>query len=470
MADTARTLAVTGSTAREVHPHLSGNLAPLRGELELELVVRGRIPEGLRGTLYRNGPNPQFDPGPTYHAFIGDGMIHAFELGADRAHYRNRWVRTPRWLAEHEAGHALFGGFGGVPDPSVANVKGGTANTNVVFHAGKLMALQEGSNPFQLDPATLASNGWVETGGRFTAHPKLDPETGELVWFAYSAGEEPLNPYLDYGVSDASGRIVRRDRFRAPYCSMVHDFLVTRNYVVFPVLPLVGDVERVKHGQFPFYWAPDKGAFLGVMKRGASVDTIRWIEIDPVYVFHPLNAWEDGSRFACEVMEYATAPIGGGKSSLDEGAFARLTRWTIDLDNPSARVKRELVDDLPGEFPRLDERFAGLPYRHGWFAANVDLEHGLVFDSLAHIDLKTRQRTVRRFTAGDTVSEPIFVPRTAAAPEGDGWILSVVHRAADDRSDLLVLNALDIAGEPEATLELASRVPAGFHGNWVDAR
>jgi carotenoid cleavage dioxygenase len=476
MADTITTSSPPAS-GQPTSPHLEGNLAPIRTEDDFELKVRGRIPDGLRGALYRNGPNPQFDPGANYHAFIGDGMIHGFWIGENqRAHYRNRYVRTDRWTAENAAGRKLFGGMGLPSDPSVENIHPGGANTNIVHHAGKLMALQEGSNPFEMDKATLASKGWVETGGRFTAHPKMDPETGEMVWFAYSSGENPLNPYLDYGVTSADGKVVRRDKFKAPYCSMVHDFFVTQNYALFPILPLTGDMERAKRGGPAFAWEPEKGAYVGVMKRNASVDMIRWIEVDPVYVFHPMNAWEDGDTIHIETMEYKTAPLfPNADGSPGEDSVAPLVRWTIDLADPAARVKRTQLDDLTGEFPRFDERRAGLPYRHGWYAASTettgeDGEKILSFDSIAHVDLKTGRRAVHRFGKGDTVGEPIFVPRTSDAPEGDGYVLTIVHRAADNRSDLVILNAQDMAGEPQAVLELPRRVPAGFHGNWVNAK
>jgi carotenoid cleavage dioxygenase-like enzyme len=452
------------------NPHLRGNLAPVRSEADFDLKVRGKIPDALHGAYYRNGPNPQFDPGPDYHSFIGDGMIHGFWIGDGRAHYRNRYVRTPRWLAEHAAGRALFGGMGRPSDPSVEGIKGGGANTHILRHAGRLMALQEGSNPFELDAASLDSIGWIETGGRFTAHPKTDPDTGELVWFAYSSAPEPLNPYLDYGVTDSSGRITRRDRFRAPYCSMVHDFLVTQNHVLFPVLPLTGDMERAKRGLPAFAWEPQKGAFVGVMKRNASVDTVRWIEVDPVYVFHPLNAFEEGDLIHCDMMEYPSAPLfPNPDGSQGTAAQARMVRWTVNLADGNARVLRTPLDDLVGEFPRGDERFSGRPYRHGWHAASVDMKEVLYFDALAHVDLRTNTHTLRRLPKGDSVGEPVFVPRADNAPEGDGWVLAIVHRAAQDRSDLLILNAQDIAGEPEAVLELPCRVPAGFHGSWVGA-
>jgi carotenoid cleavage dioxygenase-like enzyme len=450
------------------NPHMSGNQAPVRLESTLEPRIRGRIPQGLRGALFRNGPNPQFDPGPNYHPFIGDGMIHAFWLAEGRARYANRYVRTPRWLTEHEAGRPLFGGMGLPSDPSVEKILSGGANTHIVYHAGKLMALQEGSNPFELAKGDLTSKGWVQTGGRFTAHPKIDPNSGEMMWFAYSSGEGPLNPYLDYGISDASGRIVRRDRFKAPYCSMVHDFIVTKNYTAFPVLPLTGDIGRAKRGLPAFAWEPEKGAFVGLMARGASVDSVRWIEVDPVYVFHPANAYEEDGHLHCDMMEYPSAPLfPNPDGSRRTPVRARLVHWTIDLNDSAARVIRTPVSDLVGEFPRIDERFAGLPYRHCWQAANVEMSEALLFDSLAHLDLKSRRQTLRRFSHGDSVGEPVFVPRSATAAEGDGWILAVVHRAGEGRSDLLILNAQDIGGEPEAVLELPCRVPAGFHGSWV---
>lgn len=461
---------MAADTQQAIHPHLSGNLAPVRSEDDFDLVVEGRIPEAMRGAYYRNGPNPQFEPRGPYHAFIGDGMIHGFFLDPEKnaAHYRNRWVRTPRWEAEHKAGRSLFGGMGTPSDPSVANINPGGANTNIVWHAGKLMALQEQSEPFELDPIDLETGGFMSTGGKFTAHPKVDPETGELVWFAYSAGPQPLTNQIDYGVTDKTGKVTRRDRFEAPYASMIHDFMVTRNYVLFPVLPLSMDMSRAMKGGPAIAWDPGKGAFWGVMKRNAGVESIRWFEMDPNYVFHPMNAWEEGSKIHCELAEYATAPLfPNADGSKGENAEARMTRWTIDLTGASNTVKREQIDDLTSEFPRLDERFAGLPYRHGWYVANVGVKNPIMFNSIAHIDLKTGARKTLTFDPGDSVGEPIFIPRNASAAEGDGYLIVLAHRAATNRSELQILNAQDINEQPEAVLKLPRRVPAGFHGNWA---
>jgi carotenoid cleavage dioxygenase-like enzyme len=459
-----------GSQAQQ-NPFLTGNFGPVRSEDDFALKVTGRIPEGLNGSLYRNGPNPQFEPVGRYHWFGGDGMIHAFVLEDGKARYRNRWVKTPRWQAEHEAGHALFASMGGPPNPAIAHIEPGVGNTNIVHHAGKLMALVEVSEPFELDPVTLDPRGYGKTGGKFTAHPKMDAETGEMVWFAYSAGPQPLNNQIDYGVTDASGKVVRRDRFEAPYTSMIHDFIVTQNHVLFPVLPLTGSIERAMKGGPAFAWEPEKGAFVGVMGRNASVDSIRWFQLPPAYVFHPMNAWEDGSLIHAEVMEYPIAPLfPNADGSPGERTGAVLVRWTFDLAAPTNDAKRTVLDDMSGEFPRFDERRMGRSYRHGWFASNTqrgDVQTG--FDSLSHIDLTTGRRTTVDIGGGDMPGEPIFVPRSADAPEGEGWLLSVVYRKATDTSDLLIFDAEDMAAGPVATVHVPRRVPFGFHGNWVSA-
>jgi carotenoid cleavage dioxygenase len=471
---------------RTIHPDLAGVLEPVRSEDDFELTVVGRIPDALAGAYYRNGPNPQFDPQGNYLGIFGDGMVHGFFLEPNkdggrahggRARYRNRWVRTPRWLAENKAGRQLFGYFGDPSDPSVADVERGTANIHVVHHAGKLMALHEHSEPFELDPEGLERGAFLNTGGKRTAHPKVDPETGEMVWFAYFAGPQPFSNLIDYGVTDKAGRVTRRDRFAAPYASMIHDFMVTRNYVMFPVMPLTGDLQRATKGLPPLAWEPTKGGFIGVMRRNANVDSIRWFEIEPRFFLHSMNAWEDGEKIHCDVTEFPHPPpvFPNADGSAAPPTEARLTRWTIDLAGRTNRARREQIDDLNSEMPRFDERFAGLPYRHGWYMANVDDKNPLrspdlirlMHNAIAHIDLKTGRRAVRVLDPGDVAGEPIFVPRSASAPEGDGYVIAVVYRAATNASELLILNAQDIAGEPAATLVVPRRVPPGFHGNFV---
>jgi carotenoid cleavage dioxygenase len=456
------------------NPYLAGNFAPVRSEDDFELEVTGEIPAGLNGTFYRNGPNPQFQPRDSYHWFSGDGMLHAFFVEGGKVRYRNRYVRTPKWETEHAARRSLFGTFGNpmTTDPSVQGKDSGVANTNIVWHGGRLLALEEGHRPFEVDPVTLAPRGYAEDyRGKVTAHPKLDPETGEMVWFAYSAQATPLNAGMSYGVTDAAGKVTRRDEFEAPFMSMVHDFLVTRRHVLFPILPLTGSLERAMKGGPPLAWEPAKGSHVGVMRRDAGVETIRWFTADPCYVFHPMNAWEEGEKIFADVMEYPVAPLFPTlDGSVPQDAFARLVRWTFDLSQPSNTIKREQIDDLPGEFPRFDERRAGLSYRHGWFAGirRTDIE-AIRFDTIAHVDLATGKRVDDAYPVGDTPGEPIFVPRDADADEGDGWLLAVVHRGQEDRSDFVIYDAQDVGAGPIGLAKVPRRVPFGFHGNWRPA-
>ncbi len=456
-----------------ISPYLTGNFAPVRSEDDFaDLTVTGEIPKDLAGTFFRNGPNPHFAPrDDNYHWFAGDGMIHAFQVANGKVSYRNRYSRTPKWELENAAGTALFGTFGNplTSDPSTMEKDSGTANTNIVWHGGRLLALEEGHQPFALDPRTLASKGYRDYGTRrFTAHPKIDPETGELVFFGYSAGEGFFNNQVSHGVADAAGAVTRLDIFDAPFSSMIHDFFVTKNYVAFPVMPLTGDLERVMKGGPAYAWEPDKGTHVGVMRRDAGVETIRWFNTGACYVFHPMNMWEDGGKLHADVMQYENAPLfPNADGSPGTPAGARLARWTFDLSGNSNDIKRAYVDDLAGEFPRFDERRAGLPYRHGYFAGNTQSATDIRFDSIAHIDWASGKKQVHTFAEGDVPGEPVFVPRSAA--EGDGWLVSIVYRGAEDRSDFVVFDAQNVVKGPVGTAALPRRVPFGFHGNWAPA-
>jgi carotenoid cleavage dioxygenase-like enzyme len=459
-----------------INPYLAGNFAAVHSEDDFDLKVTGEIPAGLRGTYYRNGPNPQFEPrDANYHWFAGDGMIHAFNIADGKVSYRNRYVRTPKYELEHAAGKALFGTFGNpmTSDASTMGKDSGVANTNIIWHAGRLLALEEGHQPFEIDPLTLDPRGHVPYAGRanrFTAHPKIDPETGELVFFGYMAGEGFFGDEVAYGVVDKTGHVTRLDTFKAPFAAMVHDFFVTKNYALFPILPLTGSLQRAMSGQPPFAWEPDKGSHIGVMRRDAGVETMRWFTTDPCYVFHPMNMWEDGGKIFADVMQYETAPLFPNvDGSPGKPSRARLARWTFDLSGKSDTVKREYLDDMSGEFPRLDERRAGLPYRHGYFAAHSKNEPDVRFDSIAHMDWMTGKKQVHTFAPGDAPGEPVFVPRAANASEGDGWLIATVYRGAEDRSDLVLFEAGDVAAGPIATASLPRRVPFGFHGNWRPA-
>lgn len=451
------------------------NIGPIPMECDADfLKIEGELPRELNGTLYRNGPNPQFDA-PGSHWFVGDGMLHAFTLENGRASYRNRWVRTPKWLAEHDAGRALSAGFGRKLEGAPADLDTGVANTNIIHHAGKLLALEEGHLPTEIEPKTLKTRGYHDYGraiaGPFTAHPKVDPVTGEMLFFGYNA-KGPLTPTMSFGSVNASGIVTQFEHFETPYASMVHDFIVTAQHVLFPILPLTGSMERAMSGRPPYAWEPDKGAYVGVMKRGGSTKDIIWFRGESCYVFHVMNAWEDGNLIHADVMQFEEAPLfphPDGRPTDPKKAVARLCRWTFDLAGNTDRFTRRYLHDDTGEFPRIDERRSGLSYRHGWYAcANPDAPPSATkLSGIIHVDATSGRRSRYLLPIGDTISEPVFAQRDGGA-EGEGWLLAAVWRARENRSDLAVFNSLDVESGPVALVKLGHRVPDGFHGNWVN--
>lgn len=457
---------------------LQGNFAPLLLECDAhDLVVEGELPRELRGSLYRNGPNPQYPPRGASHWFAGEGMVHAFHIQDGKVAYRNRWVMTDKVRLERAAGRSLFGMFNNPmeTDPSVLGKDPSLANTHIVWHAGKLLALEEGHAPVAMDPQGLATEGEWTFGGalkaNFTAHPKVDPQTGEMLAFAYMA-KGPGSADMAYYVIDRGGRLTRQDFFQAPYCAMVHDFIATDRHVLFPIFPLTGDPGRAMQGGPFFAWEPDKGSHIGIMARDAGPQQIRWFRAPAAYVFHPMNAYGEGDTVVADVMKYEVAPLfpdPQGRQPEGSGNGARLVRWTFDLAGNSDSVREEVLDDQPAEFPRLDERHAGLPYRWGFAAGrSAPVARGTddSFDTLLRYDMTSGAKDSFLMPDGQKLSEPVFVPRGPDAAEGDGWLLATAYRPRENRSDLVVFEAGSIGDGPVARAHLPVRVPYGFHGSW----
>jgi len=458
----------------EVNAFLQGDFAPWRMEgVAEDLEVTGRIPHELAGTYYRNGPNPAFEPPGRYHWFDGDGMIHAIALGDGRAHYRNRYVLSAGLKEERGAGRGLFSGLLDI-DPSEAPRFKNTGNTNIVWHAGRLLALMEAAFPTRMEPRTLETLGELDFDGRLagamTAHPKMDPETGEMLFFGYS----PFPPHLQYHVADREGRLVRSEVIDVAWPSMMHDFAITKDHVIFILCPLVFSFENLAKRGGVFSWEPERGTRLGVMPRSGGNADVQWFETEASYVFHPMNAFAEGDAIVLDVARYGRldfmSPQAAANPSWRDENAARMHRWRIDLQ--AGGVKSTPLDDIVTEFPRVDERRLGRRHRFGYTVAREpELNDGAqpVWTAVKKYDLERGTAETRRFGAGNGVGEPLFVPRGAGAAEDDGWVLVLAYDHARNTSDFHVLDARNVRGEPVAVVHLPHRVPYGFHGNWVAA-
>lgn len=456
------------------NPFLRGAFEPIRMECDsADLVVEGELPADLEGTLYRIGPNPQYAPLGAYNPLQGDGMIHAFRLAGGRVSYRNRWVRTRQWRLERQAGRALFAtGDPRDNDPSVAGeASQGAANTHIVAHAGRLLALEEGHPPIEIEPETLETLGPYDFGGRLpgamTAHPKIDPLTGEMVFFANFPNRR-FDGELALYVADAGGAIVEARPIAGPYPALAHDFAVTQAHLVFVVCPVTLSLERLRAGAPPLAWEPERGAWLGVAPR-AGDGAVRWFAAPTCMAWHMLNAHEEDGRLHIDLCQQAAPafPDAEGRAAPDAALRQYLTRWTVDLEG-SAEVSARRLSEVVCEYPRMDERRSGLAYRYGFVAAlggpgTGDPSHR----ALGRYDHRTGEMRLWRAGEGMAVSEPVFAPRRGASEEGVGHLLATVFDEARNASHLAILDAERIEAGPVARAHLDHRVPAGFHGSFV---
>lgn len=434
---------------------MRGPFAPVADEVTFtDLPVRGAIPTDLAGSLLRNGPNPYGEIDARAHWFGGDGMLHGIRIADGKAQwYRNRWVRTGQLLAEQ-----------GAPPPQAVD-RDSPANTNVIRHAQRIFALCEAGLPYQVS-AELATLGTYDFGGRLqgpmTAHPKVDAATGEMVFFGYSWRP----PFLRYHVADRDGTLVHSVEIDVKGPTMMHDCAITARHTLLLDLPICFDVSIAQLTQIPYRFNPAYGARIGLLPRYGQSADVRWFEIEPCYIYHTLNAWDEGAdRVVLDAMRYERASVWSAEhQGFIDDPLAYYYRYTFDLT--ANTVKAEQLHDLAAEFPRVDDRLVGKPARYG-YATDLfrDDRYGQGMRNLLKFDRVTGGVEVHRTTPNDMVSEPVFAP---AGPGDDhGYILAVVYSAERNKSNVEILDATSFTGRPVATIELPVRVPMGFHGNWL---
>lgn len=475
-------------------PSFTGFNTPSRIEADIAgLAHEGTIPPELNGAFYRVQPDPQFPPRLDDDiSFNGDGMITRFHFHDGQCDFRQRWARTDKWKLENEAGKALFGAYRNplTDDESVQGEIRGTANTNAFIFGGKLWALKEDSPALVMDPATMETAGYEKFGGKmtgqtFTAHPKIDPKTGNMVAIGYAASGLCTDDVTYYEVNPA-GELIREVWFKVPYYCMMHDFGITEDYLVLHIVPSIGSWERLEQGKSHFGFDTTMPVYLGIIPRrdGVQSEDIRWFKRDNCFASHVMNAYQEGTKVHFDTPEaknnmFPFFPDVHGAPFNGMEAMSHLTRWTVDMASNSDEFESVTqLTQTAGEFPRIDDRFAGQPYRHGWmlemdYRRSVELKGGsaggLLMNCLFHIDHQTGAEQHWWCGPVSSLQEPCFIPRSKDAAEGDGWIVQVCNRLDENTSDLLVFDALDIAKGPIATIHIPIRLRFGLHGNFASA-
>ncbi|SPM38693.1 Carotenoid cleavage dioxygenase or a related enzyme [Mycobacterium numidiamassiliense] len=491
------------------NPYLEGFLAPVRDEVTAtDLEVTGHLPEHLDGRYLRNGPNPAAEVDPaTYHWFTGDGMVHGIALRDGQARwYRNRWVRGPAVSA------TLGEPAPGRVDPR-AGMLGMGANTNVLSHAGRTLALVEGGVANyeltdELDTVGTCDFDGTLAGG-YTAHPHRDPRTGELHAVSYSFARGRT---VQYSVIDANGRARRTVDISVSGSPMMHDFSLTDKYVVIYDLPVTFDPVQVMPASvprwmrlparlvvesvigrvrmpspvaamlsrdtrravgLPYAWNPDYPARIGVMPREGGNRDVRWFDIEPCYVYHPLNAYSemrDGAEIlVLDVVRYSRMFDRDRRGPGD--TMPVLDRWTINL--ATGAVQTECRDDRSQEFPRINESLTGAQHRFGYTVGIGGGFHAAggtnASSALYKHDYATGSSEVAALDPDLLLGEMCFVPNPprgeGTAAEDDGVLMGYGYHRGRDEGQLVLLDAQTL--ESMATVHLPQRVPMGFHGNWA---
>lgn len=448
--------------------------------------IEGSIPAELQGTLYRNGPGLlDINGQPLSHPFDGDGMVCAFTLNKGRAHFRNRYVRTEGYLAEQKAGRILYRGCFGTQKPggwlgNIFDLKfKNVANTNVIYWNNQLWALWEAGSPYRLDPATLETIGPDQIGGilkpnqPFSAHPRVIKDSNGqpiLVNFGVNIG---LSSELQIFEIDSQNSLVQSRTHRIKGLVFFHDFLVTPSYYVFfhtpfsvDALPFILGWRSISHCLRFDVNLPTR--VLMIPRDGGNVQTF---EIDPCFVFHHANAWEEGEQVLIDSICYDSFPNIEPDTDFRDVDFAtypkgQLWRFRIDLKHGS--IEHQVLEDRSCEMPALHPDRAGQPYRFLYLNCTHGPEGNAPLQAIRKLDWQTGERQTWSAAPYGFVGEPVFVPRPGSRDEDDGWLLTLVYDAAQHCSQLVILDARNLASAPVAKLNLRHHVPFGLHGNWTE--
>jgi len=454
------------------NPYLASNFAPITDELDLEnLQVVGEIPKDLCGIYMRNGPNPAFPPISYTYPYDGDGMIHAIYLRDGKASYSNRYVQTKGLIKERKAGKALYGGlFKILPiDPAWAGpedepfaIKNG-AIINIVRLGNQYLALSEGAPAYQLTSKLETLGEWNPENNNkpleVCAHTRRDPHTGDLWFINYSV----MPPFLSLYRFDAQGKLGNKWEIHTNFPTMVHDFVLTENYIVIFDCPAVIDLAQLMKGGSILNWQPQLGTRIGVMSRQSGC--IQWLQTDAFFVFHFANAYEQDNKIIIDYVRHEQlGMLTGDDRNLKTPP--RLYRTVLSLEE--GNMKHFALGEERIEFPRISDETNSLPHRFVYSLSKThNIENSCAFNALVKYDLTTQEADSRDFGSFAEISEAVFAPSDNDCSEDDGYLMLFVYDNRSQQSEFVILDARNHTKEPLARIILPRRVPNGLHGSWM---
>ncbi len=472
---------------RETPDMMAAFRAPLyRVECDIrDCEIDGKLPADLNGVFYRVGPDAQYPLHPGNIPFDGEGHVSMFKFENGHVSYKSRFVRNQRYKAQAAAHRILFPMYRNpyMDDPSVRDVGRGTANTHIIYHNNLLLALKEDSPPVAMDPLTLDTveevytfNGQLESK-TFTAHPKLDSETGNMIAFGYEArgfATDDVNIF-EY---TPDGKRVWDAWIKVPYIGLLHDFAVTQKHIVFYVIPLALDMEQMKRGGIHWSWDGTKPTYFGVLRRGGDGKDLRWFKGPERSATHVMGAFDDGNKVFVDVEmslfnPFPFMPFRDGTRWDPIRGASRITRLSVDLSKKSVKdyQMEVMYPNHLGALPRQDDRYNTAPYRFGFLPCpDPDPQDKTKRPSAcyARFDHQTRATQLYRSEEGTTLAEACFAPRNKSAPEGSGYLMGVATRTKEGgRADLVILDAEHLNDGPVATVKLPTRIVGQIHGWWV---
>jgi carotenoid cleavage dioxygenase-like enzyme len=463
-------------TVSSINFFLDGNFAPVSEERDAQdMEIRGAIPKDLAGNFLRVGPNPvhMFDEA-AYHTFDGDGMIHAIEFANGEAHYRNRFVQTDGFKLEKERGDWVYKGMNSMMDPTPSRVPEGSpssknlANTAFTYHNNTLYALHEPSRPTVISLPELDTVGAVDFDGKlkhpFTAHPKVDQKSGEMMTFGYAF----QTPYVSYSVINASGDLVHSTPITIEKPVFMHDFAVSEKYTLFLDFPITLDIERAIAGGPALDFEPEHGSRIGVMPRFGTDLDVRWFEVETGSVVHTANAWDEGDEVVMQASRSKTSDIASAGLNAEnlEDTQGQLYQWRINLT--TGVVKEQVLSDSRCDFTRINDTHACHKTRY-IYAATFNPTRPFTFDGILKFDNEAQETLTFEYGENRFGGEAVFAPKVGAQAEDEGYLICFVQDEATGQSECLIIDAQDMTTGPVATILVPYRVPYGFHSGWVGA-